>query len=189
MTMKRAFAIGLVIVGVAFLVGGAYTSVQGLHAQDEVRTTLVAQHITTPEDAEIPNAPVDDAATADAMANIIGVHAVEATGGQTYAQMDRYLAAGGNGTTSDETQALKDEAGNPVANPLRNVAFQAMALQTALHFSHLSFELSRLVIGLGALIVVLGFALIGIGLVFGAIRFPARAHAEVVEPAAVGPVV
>jgi hypothetical protein len=183
MAMKRVVAIGLVIVGVGFIVGGVYTTVQGIHAQDEVRTTLVAQHITTPEDAAIPNAPVNDAATADAMANIIGVHALEATGGETYAQMDRYLAADGNGTTSDETLALTDESGNPVPNPLRNVAFQAMALQTSLHFSHMAFELSRLVIGLGVLIVVQGFTLIGIGLLFGAIRVPVRARAAALEPA------
>lgn len=187
--MKRAVAIGLVIVGVGFLVGGIYTTTKGVQAYNEVRETLVAQHITTTPDAAIPNAPVNDAATADAMAKIIGVHALEATGGQTYAQMDRYLAADGNGTTSDETLALTDESGNPVPNPLRNVAFQAMALQTGLHFSHLSFELARLVIGLGVMIAVLGIALGGIGFALGAVRVKERAPEARVAPAIASPAV
>jgi hypothetical protein len=35
------------------------------------------------------------------------IHALEATGGQTYAQMGRFLDAKGN-PTSDETKAAKD---------------------------------------------------------------------------------
>jgi hypothetical protein len=171
--MKRAFAVVLVVIGAAFLVGGAYTTFRGLEAKDDVRAQLLAQNITTPEDASIPNARVQDAATANSMAEIIGHHAEEATGGETYAEMGRFLAADG-GDTSDEALALKDEAGNPVSNPLRNVAFQAMALQTSLHSAHMAFNVSDLVIGLGVMISVLGFVIGGLGVVLGAIRLPAH---------------
>jgi len=79
--MKKIFPILLVVVGLAFLAGGIYATARGLDAKEQVRSELLAQNITTTEDATIPNARVDDAATADAMADIIGVHALEATGG------------------------------------------------------------------------------------------------------------
>jgi len=171
--MRKAFIVGLVIVGVAFAIGGVYTTIRGLDAKAEVRDQLVAQNITTPEDAEIPNALVQDAATAHAMANIIGVHAAEATGGATYAEMGRFLAADG-GDTSDESLALLDDEGNPVPNPLRNVAFQASALQTSLHTSHMAFNVADLVIGLGLMITVLGFVIGGVGVFLGVLAVPAR---------------
>jgi hypothetical protein len=53
---------------------------RGFDANDQVHDELVAQNITTPEDASIPNALVDDKDTAHSMAEIIEVHALEATG-------------------------------------------------------------------------------------------------------------
>ena len=38
--MKKAFPIGLMIIGLAFLVGGAYTTYRGLDAKDQVRAEL-----------------------------------------------------------------------------------------------------------------------------------------------------
>lgn len=184
--MKKAFPIGLVILGLVFIGAGLYTLVQGFNAKTSVRDQLVAQNITTPDDAAIPNVLVQDADTAHAMANIIGVHASEATGGKTYAEMGRFLTPDG-GDTSDEAEALKDSEGNPVANPLRNVAFQASSLQSMLHSAHLAFEVSDLVIGLGALIVALGVAVGGIGVALGALAIPALARRFRVEPVAVRP--
>jgi len=120
--MKKAFPVALMLIGLVFLAAGAYTVVRGIDARADVRDELEAQNIVTPEDASIPNAAVVDAATAQSMADIIGVHADEATGGRSYAELGRYLTPDG-GDTSDEAEALKDEAGNPVPNPLRNVAF------------------------------------------------------------------
>src|SRR3990170_1145956 len=184
--MKKIFPILLVVVGLAFLAGGIYATARGLDAKEQVRSELLAQNITTTEDAAIPNARVDDAATADAMADIIGVHALEATGGRTYAEMGRFLTPDG-GDTSDEEAALKDENGNPVANPLRNVAFQASALQTSLHTSHMAFNVADLVIGLGVLIAALGLAVGGIGVALGGLAIPALARRVHVEPIAARP--
>ncbi|HEU4526408.1 MAG TPA: hypothetical protein VFT80_00565 [Actinomycetota bacterium] len=169
--MRKAIPILLVIVGLGFLAGGVYATARGFDARNEVRAQLLAQNITTPEDAAIPNARVDDAETAHAMANIIGVHASEATGGETYAEMGRFLAEGG-GDTSDEALALKDDEGNPVPNPLRNVAFQASALQTSLHTSHMAFNVADLVIGIGLFIAVVGLVVVAVGVAFGALVNP-----------------
>ncbi len=179
--MKRIFPIALVVVGLAFVGGGIYATIRGLDARAEVRAQLLAQNITTTPDAEIPNARVADAATAHAMANVIGKHALEATGGRTYAEMGRFLTPDG-GETSDEEQALKDENGNPVPNPLRNVAFQAATLQTALHTSHLAFNVAELVIGLGVFITALGVVIGGIGVALGGLTIPAVARTFHIEP-------
>jgi hypothetical protein len=63
------------------------------------------------------------------------IHALEATGGQPYSQMGRFLDAKGN-PTSDETKAAKDpKTGQPVENGLRNLLVTETALTTALNMS------------------------------------------------------
>ena len=182
--MKKAFPIVLMVLGLVFLAAGAYTVLRGFDAKNQVRDELVAQRITTPEDASIPNARVDDAATAESMAEIIDVHAREATDGRTYAEMGRFLTADG-ADTNDEAAALKDENGRPVANPLRNTAFQASALRTSLFTSVMAFNVSDLVIGLGLMIAVLGLAVGGLGVALAGLAIPAFARKVHVEPVAV----
>jgi hypothetical protein len=96
------------------------------------------------------------------MADIINEHALAATGGKTYAELGRFLAADG-GDTSDEAAALKDDEGNPVPNPARNTAFQASALRTSLYTSVMAFNVADLVTGLGLAIAVLGLLSAGVG--------------------------
>ena len=183
--MKKAFPIALVIFGLVFLAAGAYTVVRGYDAKSQVRAELLAQDITTTPDASIPNAKVQDAATATSMAEIIDHHAREATGGKTYSEMGRYLATDGT-DTSDESLAVKDAKGNPVPNPLRNVAFQASALRTSLYTSVMAFNVADLVIGLGLMIVVLGLSIGGIGVALAGLVFPGMArkvHVETVTTA------
>jgi hypothetical protein len=131
--VKKAFPIALMILGLVFVGAGIYTVNKGFDAKDQVRAELLAQNITTPEDASVPNARVRDANTAEAMADIIDVHARESTGGLTYSEMGRFMSADGDPAgTSDESEALIGANGEPVANPLRNTAFQASALRTSL---------------------------------------------------------
>jgi hypothetical protein len=181
--MKKAFPIGLMIIGLVFLAGGAYTAYRGLDAKAQVRDELLAQHIVTTPDASMPNVRVQDAATAQSMADIIEHHMLEATGGQTYAEMDRFLSKDG-GTTSDETQALTDKGGNPIANPLRDVAFQATALRTSLYTSVMAFNVGDLVIGLGLMIAVVGLAVGGVGVALGGLAIPTLGRKLHVEPLA-----
>jgi hypothetical protein len=183
--MKKAFPIALMILGLVFVGAGIYTAGRGYDAKKQVRAELVAQHITTTPDAAIPNVPVQDAKTAKVMADIIDHHAREATGGRTYAQMGRFLAKDG-GDTSDENLAVKDANGQPVANPLRNVAFQASALRTSLYTSVMAFNVADLVIGLGLLFAVLGVAIGGVGVALAGLAIPAFARRVHVEPVAAG---
>ncbi len=184
--MKKAFPIALMIFGLVFVASGVYTAARGYDAKQQVRAELLAQHITTTPDAAIPNVKVQDAATAQAMADIIDHHAREATGGKTYSEMGRFLAQDGT-DTSDEALALKDDKGNPVPNPLRNVAFQASALRTSLYTSVMAFNVADLVIGLGLMIVVLGLAIGGIGVALAGLAIPALARRFHVQPVAAPP--
>ena len=181
--MKKIFPIALMLLGLVFVGAGIYTVNRGYDAKDQVREELLAQSITTPEDATIPNARVDGASTAKAMADIIDVHARESTSGLTYAEMGRFEAKNGDPAgTSDEAEAVIGDNGQPVANPLRNVAFQASALRTSLYTSVMAFNLTDLVVGLGFMIVVLGLAVGGVGVALGGLAIPALARRVHVDP-------
>jgi len=183
--MKKLFPIALIVLGVVFLGAGVYTVGRGFDAKDQVRAELLAQNIVTPEDASIPNAQVEDVATAKSMADIINKHALESTEGLTYSEMGRFMTADGDPAgTSDEDEAVKGPDGRPVANPLRNVAFQAATLRTSLYSSVMAFEVATLVQGLGALIVVLGLSVGGVGVALGGLAIPAWSRKLHVEPVA-----
>jgi len=183
--MKKAFPILLIVLGVVFLGAGVYTVNRGLDAKDQVHDELVAQAITTPPDASIPGVQVDSVRTARSMANIIDHHSREAASGLTYSEMGRFMAANGDPAgTSDETAALMGADGKPVANALRNTAFQASALRTSLYTSVMAFEISNLVIGLGLMILVLGFAVGGLGVALGGLVIPSLAKKVHVDPVA-----
>lgn len=157
--MKKAFPIALMILGLVFVGAGIYTLNRGFDARDQVRDELVAQKITTPEDASIPNVQVRDARTAIAMADIIEEHALEATGGKTYAELDR-------------------------TDPNRQVAFNASALRTSLYTSAMAFNVADLVVGIGVLILALGLAVGGVGVALGGLAIPALARRVHVDPVA-----
>jgi hypothetical protein len=121
-----ALLMSLVLVG-----AGAIMLFAGLDAREQVRVSLEAERITTPEDASIPNVPVTSAATALAQAEIIQEHTLARTEGLTWADMDR-------------------------EDPLRPFYLQAVTLRTSLMSAYMAFKLADLVIGLGALFVVIG---------------------------------
>jgi hypothetical protein len=181
--MKKVFPILMIIIGAVFVVAGGYTVKRGIDAKNEVKTELVAQRIVTPEDASIPNTPVEDVATARSMAAIIDHHALTAAKGKTYSEMGKYLAKDGT-DTNDAANAVTGSDGKPVANPLRNTAFQASSLRTSLYSSVMAFEIATLVTGLGVLLFALGFAVGGTGVAFAGLALPKFARRVHVEPVA-----
>jgi Flp pilus assembly protein TadG len=186
--MKKAFPIALMVFGLVFIGAGLYTANRGFDAKDQVRDELIAQNITTPDDASMPNARVDNPSTARSMADIIDVHARESSGGLTYAEMGRFVAKDGDPAgTSDEAQAVVGADGRPVANPMRNTAFQASALRTSLYTSVMAFNVADLVVGLGAMMLVLGLAVGGIGIALGGLAIPALGRRLHVDPVAAHP--
>ena len=184
--MKKLFPIALMVLGVVFLAAGGYTVFRGYDAKEQVKTELIAQNITTPEDASIPNARVDDPRTAQSMADIIDKHALTSTNGLTYSEMGRFAVASGDpaGTNNPE-EAVKGADGKPVANGLRNTAFQASALRTSLYTSIMAFNVGDLVMGLGLMIAVTGLAIGGLGFALAGLAIPSLAKKVHVEPVAV----
>lgn len=185
--MKKAVAVALVGLGIAFTGGGAYAVDRGLDAKAQVRAELRAQNIVTPADAAIPNAPVRDVRTATAMADVVDHHARKATGGLSFAEMGRFAARSGDRAgTSVEAEAVRGADGQPVRNPLRTVAFESSAVRTGLFTTVMAFNVADLVVGLGAMTLALGVALAAIGVVVGELRVPVpvRRTRSVPAPAA-----
>ena len=181
--MKKLFPILLIVLGVVFLGAGVYTIDRGFDAKAQVKHELVAQNITTTPDASIPGVQVNSAARARSMADIIDVHMREATGDRTYSELGRFLATDGT-DTNDEALAVKGADGKPMANPVRNTAFQASALRTSLYTSVMAFNVADLVVGLGLMILVLGFAVGGLGVALGGLVIPSLARKVHVDPVA-----
>ena len=94
------------------------------------------------------------------------IHALEATGGKTYAQMPQFATADGKGT-DDAAQAVKDpKTGQPQANQARQVWINETALTTALNTSFFasSVGLFAIVMGAALLLTGIGFLVLATGL-------------------------
>ena len=71
--------------------------------------------VGTPDmDKQIANKPVDTGADAKLFADGMRLHALEATSGQVYSQMGRYLTAGGKPTNDEKAAAINKETGKPL---------------------------------------------------------------------------
>ena len=80
------------VILIAFGVGAIYT---GFDGRDQVRGDLAREQIVGTDDSTIPGQKVDTGTEAQAFAAVIRKHTLEATGGQTYAQMPRFIDANG----------------------------------------------------------------------------------------------
>lgn len=141
------------------IVAGIILIIGGLWAVSFTYTTVSRENIVTPEDASIPNAKVRDPLTLKAQADIIRHHALESTGGLTYAQMARQvpkLDEGGN--------PVLDEEGSPVmvSNSARDIWVTATTLTTALNLGILTYAFSLFTL-------LMGFVSVWTGIVFFAL--------------------
>jgi hypothetical protein len=82
-------------------------------------------------------------------------HTLKITGGQTYAEMGRFLDANGK-PTSDEAKAAKGENGQPVENPVRQLWVTETALTTALNTSFFAERVAVFSIIMGAALLLTG---------------------------------
>ena len=93
-------------------------------------------------------------------------HTLEATDGQTYSEMGRFLDESGE-PTSDEAAAAKDpKTGQPVENPARNIWISSTAFQTALNTAYFAESVATfvLVVGIALLLVGGGLLVLALGL-------------------------
>jgi hypothetical protein len=168
------------LVLIAFGAGSLY---MGFDGRDRVRGDLAREQIVGTNDSTIPGQKVDTGKEAEAFAAVIRKHTLEATGGQTYAQMGRFLDENGK-PTSDEAAAAKDpKTGEPVENGLRNMWVTSTALSTALNTAYFAESVATFAI-------VMGFALLltGIGFLVLTVRIlPSTAGAKVARTASAVP--
>ncbi len=161
-TMSKLVTYSGIAASVILIAFGIGSIVTGFNGRDRVRSDLAREQIVGTPDSAIPNQLVNTGSKAEAFAKVMRKHTLEATGGQTYAQMGRYLDANGK-PTNDENKAAKDaKTGQPVENGLRNLWVTETALTTALNTSYFAESVATFAI-------VMGFALLLTGIGFGVV--------------------
>ena len=160
---------GGIVASVILIALGIGSIVTGLNGRSEVRNTLKQEQIVgTPDmDKQIANKPVDTGAKAKLFADGMRKHTLEATGGQVYSQMGRFLTAAGKPTSDEKAAAIDKATGKPVANGARNLWVTETALATALNTSFFAESVATFAIVMGV-----ALFLIGIGFLVMVFRLP-----------------
>ena len=207
MTKRKIFEYGGIAAGVILIAFGVASLVMSVNGRSTVQDSLKQEAIVgspdmnpdaiakeakdagLPASITLPTCNVADKAIetgsdARCFASYMRIHALESTGGLTYAQMGRYQSKAdptNPAGTNDENAAMVDANGNPVSNGARNVWVTETALATALNVSYLAENLALfgVVVGIALLLSGLGFLILAIG---GALR-----HAEVTEAKTITP--
>lgn len=131
MKTQKLAAILVMVISAVFVVSGAVT-------YNMVHTKLAAEKITVSEDSpKYAGKAVEGPFTAYQEANMINEHALKATSGKTYAELDR-------------------------EDPLRVVAMNGSFLRASLFTSVVSFGLSAFVMGVGVIGLLIGYSLLGL---------------------------
>jgi F0F1-type ATP synthase membrane subunit c/vacuolar-type H+-ATPase subunit K len=202
--MRKFFEFGGVVAAVVLVAFGITAIAMGVNGRDTVSHSLKQEYIVGSPDMtpaaisaeakkaglnvaslDIPsksvaNKPINTGERARTFAGYMRIHALEASGGLTYAQMGRFVAkpgtpkqlTDGHGATSIDQWALLDpKTKQPVDNGARNVWVTETALTTALNTSYMADQLALfgIVVGVALLLAGLGFGILAIG---GALRNP-----------------
>ena len=127
MSLRKTASVASIVLGALMIVAAAVTWWM-------VSAELDEQNIVTPEDACLSERDVRGPFTAWCQAEIIDEHARDATGGKTYAELER-------------------------DDPLRETAMQASFLRSSLYTSVVAFGVAAMAAAMGVL-----FILIGLGM-------------------------
>ncbi|MFI7054248.1 hypothetical protein ACIBLB_19480 [Streptosporangium canum] len=153
MSVVRATAVVLLgAAGAAMVAAGPVMAAQGRKARAEIQAELREQAISFPGKglpaglAVHESKPVLTGPQARAYAQVIGHNVLTATGGRTYAEVSAELFAAGG----DDGKLAE----------LRQTAFTGQMLRASLLNAYQAWQLSALVIALGALLTVTGAALL-----------------------------
>jgi hypothetical protein len=184
--MRKLFEIGGIVATTVLVVFGVVAIVMGVNGRNTVHNSLALEQIVGTPDmtataiaaeakkagltgitlptADIAGKPINTGQRARDFASYMRIHALEASGGLTYAQMPRFASADGKGT-NDATKASKSPSGQPLDNPIRNVWVTETALSTALNASFLAenVALFGIVVGIALLLTGLGFGVLVVG--------------------------
>jgi len=212
--MKKVLEIGGFIAGAVLVVFGIAAVVLAINGNNTVNNSLKWQQITgTPDmtpaaikteatqsglkpgsypvpSCSVAGQSVDNGSRARCFAQYMQIHALEASGGFTYAQMGMYVAKPGSpkaqltpdGATDNKAYAQIDPTTKqPVSNGARNVWVTETALTTALNQAYLGSQLSLFSIVVGVALILAGIGFIVLD--FAALHRRKEATAEAGEPA------
>ncbi|MFN8110177.1 MAG: hypothetical protein U0Y82_10115 [Thermoleophilia bacterium] len=171
--------VGGMLACILLLVAGIAYVVIGINGRSEVQNNLKREQIVGTPDmkpggiktdlqialptCDVAGVTVDTGQKAKCFASYMRIHALEATGGKTFSQMDRFLLPNNAGTTSDQTKAAKDpKTGAPVENAARNIWVTQTALSSALNMAFFAEQVSLFAIVVGILMIIIG---IGLGVI------------------------
>lgn len=125
-------------ISIIVMVIGAIMVVAGAATYANVSSTLAKENITVSDDAAcLGGQPVTGPFAAFCQADIINHHALEATGGKTYAELDR-------------------------EDPLRATAMNGSFLRASLFTSVVAFGVAAMAIGIGIVFVLVGIAILSL---------------------------
>jgi hypothetical protein len=185
--MRKLWVLGGFIAAAVLIAFGATSIYMSVDGRSTVRDSLKAEQIVgtpdmtpaaiaaeamkagLPPSIDLPTANIAGKAIvtgelAREFSQYMRIHALEASGGQTYAQMPRFATADGKGT-NDAAAALKSPSGRPVDNPVRQVWVTETALGTALNTSYLAEQIALFgtVVGVALLLTGFGLAILTVG--------------------------
>lgn len=156
--MTKLFRYGGIAASIVLIAFGAGSLVTGINGRAEVRDDLKREQIVGTPDmaASVADKQVLTGAQAKAFAQGMRKHALEATGGQTYAQMGRYLTAAGKPTNDEKAAAIDKQTGKPVENGARTIWVTETALTTALNTAFFAENVATFAIVMGVALVLVG---------------------------------
>jgi hypothetical protein len=186
--MSRPFRLAGIVAGFILVAFGIGAIVIGVNGRSEVRTDVKREQIVGTPDmkpsliaakakeagltnvalptCDVAGKSIANGADAKCFASYMRIHALEATGGKTYAQMPQYATADGKGTDVAAQAAKDPKTGAPMSNQARQVWISQTALGTALNTSFFaeSVGLFAIVMGIALLLSGIGFLVIAFGL-------------------------
>lgn len=188
MRARNAFVLGGVAAAGILIVFGSFAIALGFQGRDEVRTSLAREGIVGSPDmnpkaiaAEVKSAglkgdlhlptcnvadkPVNTGERAKCFAAYMRIHALEATGGLTYAETPRFIGKDGKPTSDQKLAALDPKTKQPVANAARETWITEVALSNALNTSFFAenVALFGIITGIALLLTGIGFLVLTLG--------------------------
>jgi len=181
-SLIQLFKAGGFIAGAILIAFGVVAIAMGFNGRSTVRDSLGLEKIVGSDDMtpaaikkeaqeagltgitfptkSVAGQSIDTGAEAKTFAEYMRIHALESTGGLTYAEMGRFATADGKAIgTNDPAKAVTDESGQPVSNGARNIWVTETALTTALNVSYMAEQLALFgtVVGIALLLSGIGF--------------------------------
>ena len=179
--MTRPFRFAGIIAGLVLVAFGVGAVLIGLAGRSEVNASIKQEQIVGSDDmkpsliaiaakdagldvalptCDVAGKAITNGTDAKCFASYMRIHALEATGGKTYAQMPQFATSNGTPTSNPALAAKDPKTGKPQSNPARQIWISETALGTALQTSYFAASVGMFAIVMGAALLLTGFGFI-----------------------------